>query len=72
MTLLEKIIYLADFIEPTRDFPGLDELRKLAYSDLNAAIALALSMSRGDLRRRKTEIYKDTLDAYRWYCEDNE
>jgi len=35
-------------------------------------MALALSMSMGDLRRREKEIYKDTMDAYRWYCEEHE
>ena len=70
MTTLEKILYLADFIEPTRDFPGLDALRALAYKDLNAAMALALSMCMGDLRRRGGDIYKDTLEAYHWYCEE--
>ena len=72
MTTLEKILYLADFIEPTRDFPGLDELRKLAYKDLDAAMALALSMSMGYIRRQGKEVYKDTLDAYRWYCDERE
>ena len=72
MSTLEKILYLADFIEPTRDFPGLDELRELSYKDLNAAMALALSMCMGDLRRREKEIYKDTMDAYRWYCEEHD
>lgn len=72
MTTLEKIVYLADFIEPTRDFPGLDELRKLAYKDLNGAMALALSLCMGDLRRRNKDVYKDTLDAYRWYCEESD
>ena len=72
MSTLEKILYLADFIEPTRDFPGLEELRKLAYKDLNDAMSLALSMSMGDLRRRDREVYKDTLEAYNWYCLERE
>lgn len=72
MSTLEKILYLADFIEPTRDFPGLEELRKLAYRDLDAAMALALSMCLGDIRRRGREVYKDTLDAYHWYCEQRD
>ena len=72
MSNLEKILYLADFIEPTRDFPGLEELRKLAYKDLNDAMALALSMCMGDLRRREREVYKDTLEAYNWYCLERE
>ena len=37
MTTLEKIIYLADYIEPTRDFEGMDRLRALAYEDLSEA-----------------------------------
>ena len=72
MTTLEKILYLADFIEPTRDFPGLDELRGLSYKNLDDAMALALSLSMGDIRRRGHEVYKDTLDAYRWYCEERD
>ena len=38
MTLLDKIIYMADYIEPYRNFEGLDTLRKLAFSDINQAI----------------------------------
>lgn len=72
MTRLERIIYLADFIEPTRDFPGLEELRKIAYRDLNGAMALALSLSLGNLRRRGQEIVPETLEAYRWYCEERD
>ena len=64
MTRLERIVYLADFIEPTRDFPGLDELRRLAYRDLNAAMALALSLSLGNLRRKGREIVPDTLEEH--------
>ena len=42
MTLLEKIIYIADYIEPTRDFEGVEPLRKLAYEDIDSAMALDL------------------------------
>lgn len=38
MTKLEKILYLADYIEPTRAFAGLEETRRLAYCDLDAAV----------------------------------
>jgi nicotinate-nucleotide adenylyltransferase len=39
MTLLDKIILLADFIEPRRDdYPGLSEMRALAYKDINKAL----------------------------------
>lgn len=68
MTLLEKIIYLADYIEPNRDFEGLGELRGLAYSDIDAAMALGLEMSLEDIRSRGDEPYKDTVEAYEWYA----
>lgn len=68
MSLLEKIIYLADYIEPTRDFEGLEELRKLAYEDIDAAMALALGMSLEEIRSHGTVPYKDSIEAYQWYC----
>jgi nicotinate-nucleotide adenylyltransferase len=38
MTLFDKIIYMADYIEPYREFDGLEELRELAFLDINKAI----------------------------------
>lgn len=67
MSLLEKIIYLADYIEPGRDFPGVQELRKTAYKDLNAAMALGLRMSLDDLKSRGTKPHSDTQNAYDYY-----
>lgn len=43
MTKLEKIIYLADLIEPTRTFEGVEEIRKAAYEDLDSAMMKALT-----------------------------
>ncbi|OHW62515.1 putative nicotinate-nucleotide adenylyltransferase [Andreesenia angusta] len=42
MTNLEKIVYLADYIEPGRDFPGVEEMRKISYEDLDRAMLCAL------------------------------
>ena len=67
MTLLEKIIYMADYIEPNRDFPGVDKLRKLAYEDLDAAMVLELKMSLEDIRSYGAEPYEVTVSAYEWY-----
>lgn len=50
MSLLEKIVYMADYIEPGRSFPGVDALRKLAYEDLDAAMRLGLKMSLENVR----------------------
>ncbi len=50
MTDLETvIIYLADFCEPDRDFPGVDEVRALARDSLAAAVAAANRLSLLDL-----------------------
>lgn len=38
MTILDKIVYLADLIEPTRDFPGVQSLREDAERNLDEAI----------------------------------
>ena len=43
MSKLAKVVYLADMIEPGRDFPGVEELRKLARRDLDRAMLLAYS-----------------------------
>lgn len=67
MSTLEKIIYLADYTEPTRDFEGVEELRELSFEDLDKAMALGLEMSIEDLTERGMPIFHDTMDAYNWY-----
>lgn len=43
MTNLEKIIYLSDLIEPSRNFEGLEEIRKVSYENLDLAMLKALT-----------------------------
>lgn len=70
MTRLEKIVYLADYIEPTRHgFEGLEELRELAYEDLDGAMLLGLRMSLEDLRRNGTEPQGDSVLAEAWFSQ---
>lgn len=45
MSALEKIIFLADMIEPGRDFPGIDRLRCIANRDLNRGMVLAIEFT---------------------------
>lgn len=66
MTLLEKIIYLADYIEPGRSFDGLDRVRALAQNDLDAALLAAFSMSLENLKDRGIAPHKNTQRAMRW------
>ena len=70
MTGLEKIVYLADYIEPSRHgFEGLEELRKLSYEDLDKAMMLGLRMSLKDLRQNGTEPQGDSVLAEAWFSE---
>lgn len=52
MTVLEKIIYLADYMEPTRNFDGVEALRSLAKTDLDAAMLEGFEMSLELLQKR--------------------
>lgn len=66
MTLLEKIIYLADYMEPNRDFDGVEQLRRLCDTDLDAALTLAFTMSVEDLKQRGKDIHPNTQGALDW------
>lgn len=68
MTRLEKIIYLADMIEPNRKpFDGLEELRALCREDLDKAMHRALLMSFEHVQRQGKTLHPDTLAALEDY-----
>lgn len=66
MTLLEKIIYIADYMEPNRDFPGVDRLRALAYSDLDAALKLGLEMTMVHVESQGNAVSPESQQALAW------
>ncbi|MGI5937008.1 MAG: nicotinate (nicotinamide) nucleotide adenylyltransferase [Oscillospiraceae bacterium] len=63
MSLLEKIIYLADYIEPTRSFKGLSALKALAYEDIDEALLLGLEMTLDELKRTGVTPHRNSIDA---------
>ncbi|MBQ7785258.1 MAG: bis(5'-nucleosyl)-tetraphosphatase (symmetrical) YqeK [Clostridia bacterium] len=64
MTDLEKIIYLADVIEPSRKpFEGLETLRELCMKDLDEAMHTALRMSLEHVKTQGKTLHPDTLGA---------
>lgn len=69
MTLLEKIIYIADYIEPNRDFEGVEELRRLAYEDLDRALLLGVETTIQEMWDRRLPIHTNTLRARDWLRE---
>ncbi|HZK01880.1 MAG TPA: bis(5'-nucleosyl)-tetraphosphatase (symmetrical) YqeK [Anaerovoracaceae bacterium] len=63
MSVLEKVIFVADKIEPGRDYFGVEELRKLAYEDLDKALLKILEQNISYLTAKGLEIHIDTLMA---------
>lgn len=64
MSVLDKIIYLADMIEPGRkEYPGLSDVRALCESDLDGAMRLALSQSAGYVNENRQALHPDTQKA---------
>ncbi|GAB2027206.1 bis(5'-nucleosyl)-tetraphosphatase (symmetrical) YqeK [Lactovum odontotermitis] len=67
LSLLDKIIYVADYIEPGRDFPGVNEARELADESLDKAVAFETLRTIGYLAERHQPIYPQTLETYNSY-----
>ena len=63
MNLLEKIIYVADYMEPCRNFPGVEKLRGLAFSDIDAALKLGLEMTLEHLKNLGDEVSPASREA---------
>lgn len=74
MTRLEKIIYVADYIEPNRQFPGVEEARELAFKDLDEALIKILQNTIVFLLKKNQAIYPETLETYNFLVmnENNE
>lgn len=70
MSLLEKIIYIADYIEPCRDFPGVDVLREAAFRDLDEALLRGLEQTMAHVGRQGQQLAQATSDAVR-FLRDN-
>ena len=63
MTDLQKVLYVADMCEETRAWPGVEDLRALALTDLEAAVTSAMERTAAFIREQGREPYYKTLDA---------
>ncbi|MBN2261185.1 MAG: bis(5'-nucleosyl)-tetraphosphatase (symmetrical) YqeK [Clostridiales bacterium] len=70
MSRLEKIVYLADYIEPDRKFAGLEDIRKVAREDLNQGVLMALNASVKYILSKNEKIYTLSLDAIEYYSDE--
>lgn len=64
MTMLDKIIFMADFIEPVRVFPGVEEARKITKANLDEGVGYQLAHTLSYLINQRSKIFPRTLAAY--------
>lgn len=68
MTMLEKIIYIADYIEPNRrQIPGLDEIRGVVFQDIDRAICLSARRTVRYLKDGGKSVDPMTVSTYEYY-----
>lgn len=67
MTTLDKVVFVADYIEPARDFEGANLARTAAQTDLTAAVGIELRETLTSLVARQLKIYPETIAAYNVY-----
>lgn len=67
MSELEKIIYLADIIEPSRNFEGVDELRRAAAENTDRAMYLSLRSTVKHLEQNGSTVFYRTLEALDYF-----
>ncbi len=68
MTQLEKIVFLADYMEPSRKMiPGLTKIRRLAFENLDMAVYTTLHNTLNYLKSNGQTIDNTTLEAYEYY-----
>lgn len=65
MSLLEKILYLADFTSEDRDYDGVDDMRRAVDVSLEHAMREALIFTVVDLTEKGMPVHSDTMEAYR-------
>ncbi|MCI8280451.1 MAG: HD domain-containing protein [Lachnospiraceae bacterium] len=73
MNLLDKIIYIADYIEPNRDkAPDLPNVRVAAFQDLNETMKIILEDTLEYLKEGKGELDPMTMKAYEYFTRSNQ
>ncbi len=72
MTQIDKCVFVADFIEPARDFPGIKEARDYAEKSLDSAVAFELKHSLEHLISKNREIYPETFVSYNYWITKGE
>lgn len=64
MSLLERVVYLADYISADRNYNGVEDMRRLCQADSDEAILYALTFGIPDLVSKGRVIHPDSIDLY--------
>ncbi len=64
MTLLDKVIFIADFISADRDYDGVERMREKAYISLESAMLEGLQFTLAELIENGWAVHEDSLAAY--------
>lgn len=73
MTPLDKVVYVADTIEPHRDFPGVEDLRAMACGcDLHALFVATYARSVSGVIERRRPIHPDTAEVWNWIVTEDQ
>ena len=68
MSRLEEVIFLADLVSAERDYKDVDEMRKLAFEDVDKAMLYALKFQIGDVLKKGSVIPVHSTEAYNRYA----
>lgn len=71
MTIYDKLIFMADYIEDGRDFPGVDDCRATTFADLDAGVAWQLKHTLNYLLAKQTPIHPKTVLTYNAFVANN-
>ena len=71
MSLLEKIVYIADYISADRTYDGVDDMRAFAAESLERAMLFGLSFTIADLAQKEQVIHPDSVECYNAICIQN-
>lgn len=72
MSRLEKVIYVADMIEPGRQFPGVERLREIAMEDIDLAMGACIHQSVQFLVSKGVSVFPDSIDCYNEHVQRKE
>ena len=64
MSLLERVVFTADFISADRTYPGVETMRQLAEKSLREAMLEGIAFTMQELAKKRQVIHPDTVDAF--------